>query len=259
MSLSIVIPVYNSETILDTLITTLKNEIEKDFSKIKYEIFLINDNSFDNSWEKILSIANNNNNIKGINLKNNFGQHNAIFCGLIHCQGEYIITMDDDLQHHPKYIKNILNALKFHDACYTNYKKRKHKMWKRFVSWLNNIITSILLDKPFRVYLSSFRGFNKDVLKKIIKFKNSNIYLDSLILSSTKKIKMITVDHYERYEGASNYKLKQLLLLWTDMILNLEIKKFSFASFIGIILKVLVKIFRKKKMTPQFEIKEKTF
>ncbi len=93
----------------------------------------------------------------------------------------------------------------------------------------------------------------------MIKFKNSNIYLDSLILSSTKNIKMITVDHFERYEGASNYKLKQLLLLWTDMILNLEIKKFSFASFIGIILKVLVKIFRKKKMTPQFEIKEKTF
>ena len=67
----------------------------------------------------------------------------------------------DSSQHHPKYIKNILNALKFHDACYTNYKKRKHKMWKRFVSWLNNIITSILLDKPFRVYLSSLEVLTK--------------------------------------------------------------------------------------------------
>ena len=137
--------------------------------------------------------------------------------------------------------------------------KRKHKNWKKFVSWSNNIVTSFLLNKPFYIYLSSFRGLKKNIIKKIKNFKDPNVYLDSLIISSTKNIKMITIDHQERYVGESNYNLKKLFILWSDMLLNFSLKPIRFSSILGFILKTLVKFIRRDKKLDQYIIKEKTF
>ena len=259
MKISIVIPVFNSDKILDNLIITISQELKKGINENEFEIILINDFSSDKSWEKIQALAESYKFIKGINLYQNFGQHNAIMAGLNNCTGEHVITMDDDLQHHPKFILDISKTLKNYDACYTYYNKRKHKKWKKFVSWSNNIVTSFLLNKPFYIYLSSFRGMRKDIVKKIINFKEPNVYLDSLIISSTQNIKMITIDHQERYIGESNYDLKKLLILWSNMLLNFSFKPVRFSSFLGLFLKIFVKFVRRDKRSDQYLIKEKTF
>ena len=90
------------------------------------------------------------------------------------------------------------------------------------------------------------------------KFKKSNVYIDGLILKSTKNIGMITIEHYERKFGESNYNIKKLLILWSNMVLNFSFKPFRFASIFGIVLKFIILIFRKKNKIPQFEILEKT-
>ena len=107
MILSIVIPVYNSENILDDLINQISLEIKKKTNLLKdFEIILVNDNSLDNSWNKIKEIANNQNNIIGINLSKNFGQHNALMAGIKNSKGDFLITMDDDIiRHHNRYYK----------------------------------------------------------------------------------------------------------------------------------------------------------
>ena len=124
MKLSIIIPVYNSKNILNTL----AENINKIFfaNHIKIEVILVNDFSLDDSWQEIKILKKKYDFIKGINLKKNYGQHSAIFCGLKNCTGDVIVCMDDDMQHDPKHIPNMLNELKYNDVCYVKYKKREH-------------------------------------------------------------------------------------------------------------------------------------
>ena len=259
MKFSIIVPVYNSAEILHEL----NDRIFKSVSEMKlvnnFELIMINDFSQDKSWDIIKNLSKNNNYIKGINLRKNFGQHNAIMAGLNFCSGEKIITLDDDLQHPPEFFLNILEKLNESEVCYTYYKNRQHIKWKKLVSKINNIVSSFLLNKPFYVYMSSFRGIKKEVVAKIIKFKEPNIYLDSLILNHTDNIGMITVNHYARQKGKSNYTLKKLLILWSNMVLNFSFYPFRLASIFGIVLKFFVKISRKDGNKSQFEISEKTF
>ena len=99
MDLSIVVPVYNSERIVEDLVQKIYFSIEKINSVNSYEIILVNDCSPDNSWKKIKILSKKFNFVKGISLKENFGQHNAIMAGLNDSVGEKIVTIDDDLQH----------------------------------------------------------------------------------------------------------------------------------------------------------------
>ena len=256
MKISIIVPVYNSASMLEELTQRINKTLSNLNFENNYELLFINDASKDNSWETIVRLIEKFSFVKGINLTENFGQHNAIMAGLNNCAGEYIITMDDDLQHPPEFIVNILDKLKTRDVCYTNYRNRKHLGWKKLVSNLNNIISSFILNKPLRIYMSSYRGMNSKIKFKVIKFTNPDVYIDGLIINSAKNIGMISVDHHARKYGESNYNLKKLLLLWSNMILNFSFFPFRTASILGIVLKSVIRLIRKKNTKKQFEILE---
>ena len=110
MELSIVIPVYNSANILPELVKQIELNVKGKINS--YELFLVNDCSKDNSWNVIKELSSNNLFIKGLNLKKNYGQHNSIMAGLNESSGDYIILMDDDLQHPPNRIYDIYSELK---------------------------------------------------------------------------------------------------------------------------------------------------
>ena len=256
MKVSIIVPVYNSSPMLKELVQRIAETMSNLNFENSYELLLINDDSKDDSWNTIKELIKQFSFIKGINLSENFGQHNAIMAGLNNCNGEYIITIDDDLQHPPEFFPDILNELKTKDVCYTNYKNRKHLGWKKFVSNLNNIISSFILNKPFKIYMSSYRGMVRKIQSKIIQFKNSDVYIDGLIINSTKNIGMINVDHHARKLGKSNYNLKKLLILWSNMILNFSFLPFRAVSILGLSLKLIIKLIRKKNKKKQFKILE---
>ena len=175
MYLSIIIPVYNSELILPKLVQEIEQTLIK--SNFEKELIFVNDFSEDNSWFVIKKLVNSYKYIKGINLKKNYGQHNAISAGLSFSSGKYIIMMDDDLQHDPSYILNILNELeKDFDACYVKYLKRKHSMWKKFLSNINHITSSYLSSKSTKLYTSSFKGINRKICKIINDDKNFEVF-----------------------------------------------------------------------------------
>ena len=257
--LSIIVPVYNSQNILPKLINSIFLLLKKE--KIIFEIFLVNDFSQDNSWEVIKNLSSNYKFVKGINLSENFGQHNAIMAALNQCNGKNIITIDDDLQHSPDNIIDIYQELlKGFDVCYVNYLERKHEKWKIFFSYISNIISSFLLNKPLKIYCSSYKGFNRNVLKEIIKYKKSNVYIDGLILNFTRNISMISVPHYPRLEGKSNYNFSKLFGLWCNMIENFPTKPFRLATFVGFFLKLIIILFKKKsKHKKQYAIVNKTY
>jgi undecaprenyl-phosphate 4-deoxy-4-formamido-L-arabinose transferase len=258
MNLSIIVPVYNSSKILKTLVKRIKTNLRTK----NYEIIFINDASLDNSWNEIKKISKKNKKVKGINLSENFGQHSAIFAGLKYAKGKKIITMDDDLQHPPESIEDIVSKLNKCDLCYTIYLGRKHIFWKRSVSWLNNIFSSFLFDKPIHVYLSSFRGFNVKLLNQIVKDKNPIVFIDGLLLKYAKKICVINVRHKKRFTGDSNYKFKNLFSLWFDMISNYHFYPIRIGSFVGLFSKIIVLLIRmlsRKNKVIQYKIKETNF
>ena len=211
IDISIVIPVYNSSEILSELVKKIYQSIKDDFN---FEIILINDKSADNSWDKIKELTLKYKNLQGINLEQNYGQHNAIMAGLNNVKGKYIVMMDDDLQHPPENIKDIVAKLKEgNEVCYVKYINRKHAKWKIFVSWLNNIISSLLISKPIGVYTSSFKGITKSIKNEIIKYKKPQVFIDWLILRETKKISTINVHHLRRYSGKTNYSFKKIFMI----------------------------------------------
>lgn len=260
LSLSIIIPVFNSEKILPSLVENIIFYLNKDLLGQEYEIILINDFSSDNSWQIITELSKKLKNLKGLNLSKNYGQHNAVMAGLNVASGDKIITMDDDFQHHPSNLISFFRKLDECDACYTYYNNRKHNFWKRIISRLNNLFSSFLLDKPIHIYMSSFKGLTRKLLLDIIKYKKNNVYLDYLILKNTQKIKMISTEHHQRLCGDSNYNFKKLLILWSSMVLSLDIFPLRFKSIFIFFVKLLIRlIIKSKNENKQFEISNKTF
>jgi len=120
-SISVVVPVYNSEATLETLSDRISKVLKNHSSK--FELILINDGSNDRSWEIISKLANKYSWIHGINLMRNYGQHNALLCGVRASKYELIITMDDDLQNPPEEIPHLINKIKEgYDVVYGTHK-----------------------------------------------------------------------------------------------------------------------------------------
>ena len=245
MKLSIIIPVYNSEKVLNKLIKSIIKNIK--IKKNLIEIILINDFSIDQSWKEIVNLKKNYKFIKAINLNKNYGQHCAIFCGLKFSNGNFIICMDDDMQHNPKYIDKIVSTLKNgNEVCYVKYFKQKHNFFKVFISKLNNIISSYLMSKTIKIYTSSYKGFTKKIRDKIIKNKSDFVFLDYWMFKYTKKITFINVNHNKRYYGQTNYSFKKLLSLWSNMIFLIQVKEYNLKLFIILFLRFLFKFILNK-------------
>jgi glycosyltransferase involved in cell wall biosynthesis len=256
INLTIVVPVYNSAIVLKKLTEEILFSLEK--HKIIFEIILVNDFSKDDSWKNILDLCKNYQWVKAIDLRKNFGQHNAILAGLNYANGEVIVLMDDDLQHSPKDIFKIYSEIKNgHDVCYASFFERKHSFLKVLGSNVNNYFASVFLKKAFNLYLSPFKGFSDSIKNEIIKYKGSSVYIDGIILSLTKNISSIQVQHYESQRSfvKSNYTFFKLIKLWSQTIVGYSTIPLRIATFIGLaaslvsLLMVLIIIFIKMNNT----------
>jgi len=240
IAVSIVVPVYRSESILPHLVEKILTEMTKENLADQFELLLVNDNSPDNSWNVITALAKQYTFIKGISLRRNFGQHNATMAGLNHVSGQSIIIMDDDLQHPPESIGAMLQALSNgYDVCYTRYLNRKHNAWKTLGSNFNNWAANKLLGKPKDLYLSSFKAIRRELVDEIIQYDGPYAYIDGLILDLTSAITSINIEHQERLEGEGNYQLFNSISLWLKMATSFSVLPLRFASLMGFMLAFL--------------------
>lgn len=239
-TLSIVIPVYRSAPILPKLVELIKAEMDAEGLADRFELILVNDCSPDNSWHVIRTLAGSNAFIKGITLRRNVGQHNAIMAGLNHADGEYVVLMDDDLQHPPSAIADIVKALAAgYDVCYTNYLNRQHAAWKKLGSWFNDWMATRLLGKPKGLYLSSFKGLRREIVQEVIRYDGPYTYIDGLILDVTRSITTVDIEHQARFEGESNYTFTRLLSLWMKMATSFSVFPLRLATYAGFALAAL--------------------
>lgn len=255
--LSIVVPVYGSEKILPLLVAQIYQAITAMECANRFELILVNDGSPDNSWSVISDLARQYDFIRGVSLRRNFGQHNAIMAGLNFARGDFAILMDDDLQHPPQAISEIVKALSNGcDVCYTRYIGRKHAAWKIIGSRFHDWIATRLLNKPKGLYLSSFKGLRRDIVREIIRYDGPYAYVDGLILDITRAITMIDVHHQDRHEGEGNYNLRRSLSLWLKMATSFSVMPLRVATFAGFALAavsmvMLLFIFLEKIMNPE--------
>ncbi|WP_084397496.1 glycosyltransferase family 2 protein [Hydrogenophaga pseudoflava] len=236
-AVSIVVPVYRSAQILPTLVEETRQAMQSLGLENRFEIVFVNDASPDNSWETIRTIAAQHSFVRGLRLRKNVGQHNALMAGLRQSRGELVVLMDDDLQHPPQAIGAMIDALsKGFDVCYTRYRNRQHATWKRLGSRFNDAVASLLLDKPRNLYLSSFKAMRRPVVDEVIKYDGPFTYLDGLILGVTGSITSVDIEHRSRLEGASNYTVRKLISLWLKMATSFSVAPLRLATYLGFLL-----------------------
>ena len=185
VDISIVIPVYNSQECLETLHNRLTKMLVGE--NVSYEIIFVNDCSKDNSWSLLKKIAKLDDKVTAINLMNNFGQHNAIMCGLNYSSGQYVVTMDDDLQHPPEEIPKLLDKIreKGHLLVYGQYKQKQHGWFRDLCSKYVNKLLSKITGSGYTV--TSFRIIKKEVVEEIKQFNQFNVMMDVLLKNAVNK------------------------------------------------------------------------
>jgi len=164
--------------------------------------------------------------------------------GLNFIRGEFVVIMDDDLQHPPQAINDMLRALgQNYDVCYTRYLNRQHVAWKKLGSQFNDFIATYLLNKPKGLYLSSFKAIRREVADEMVKYDGPYAYVDGLILDITRSITTIDVEHQARDEGEGNYNLRRSLSLWLKMATSFSVVPLRLATFLGFSMTALSAIF----------------
>lgn len=234
--LSVVIPVYNGAKTIGPLV----DQVCKTIVEYDLEIVLVNDGSGDDSEEVCSQIAISNQAVKCISLRKNFGEHNAVMCGLNHMTGDAVAIIDDDFQNPPSEILKLVHELeKGYDVVYSFYGEKHHHWFRNLGSRFHNCIATLLLKKPKDLYLSTFKAISKEMVQEIIKYRGPFPYIDGLIFRTTRNISSVLVIHAPRAHGESNYTLRKLISIWLNMFLNFSIAPLRIFTLFGIGLLIL--------------------
>jgi len=210
MDLSIIIPVFNGEKTLTELKGRIKNELEHGYT---YEILYVYDCGKDNSWRIIQDLISKDPvHIKGFHLKRNYGQHNAILFGMTRASGDLVVTLDEDLQHDPRFIKDLLITQEKgdFDVVYGIFEKLQHPGFRIRTSEMLRKLLKLFVKQIYPDY-SSYRLMKNKIAMEISAMKNSYNFIDGYIGLTTTNITGIPVKHYKRADGKSSYSYYKLV------------------------------------------------
>ena len=233
IEISVVVPVYNSAPTLSELTERLE-KVLRDLVGKSYEIVFVNDGSADSSWDLLKKMASTNEKIVAVNLTRNFGQHNALMCGFPYAQGEFIITLDDDLQNPPEEIPKLFKEIHSgYDVVYGVYRAKQHSRFRN----LGSAFVQFIYRRTFNidVRLTSFRIMKRDIVCHILSYEKSFTFIDGLICWFTKNIGTAEIEHHKRTVGNTGYSLNKLIMLALNMMTNFSILPLQVSSLVGLI------------------------
>lgn len=234
LDLSIVVPVYNSAGTLGSLLDRLSMVIGPITQS--YEIVLVDDGSPDDSWTVIQALRETYGaHLVAVQLMRNYGQHNTLMCGLGVARGEYVVTMDDDLQNPPEEIPKLLAHIKQHslDLVYGCPSNREHAAWRNLGSnivwhFYRTVFRNPVTPTPFRIM--------RHQLAQSVMFYDLNFtYLDGLLAWCTSRIDGVEVAHHPRVQGSSGYSLGKLLGLALNLYTNFSLIPLQLVSGLGFV------------------------
>ncbi len=234
-TISVIIPVYYAEKTLPVLVPQISQVMQHITSA--YEIILVNDGSQDRSWQVISELAKSNPAVRGINLMRNYGQHNAVLCGIREAKYELSVTMDDDLQHDPQSIPLMIAELdKGYDMIYGSPKEEQHGIFRDLASVITKITLSTVMNTKSARHVSALRIFRTRLRNAFNGYNGPSVSIDVLLSWGTTKIGYIEVDHHERTEGVSHYTFKKLVLHALNMITGFSTLPLRISTAVGFVL-----------------------
>jgi len=238
--ISVVIPCFNSELTLPELNERLKKVLDK--LEGSYEIIYVNDASKDRTVFLLKDIALKDQRIIAIDLMFNVGQFRAVMCGLENSSGNYVVTMDDDLQHPPEEIPKLYYELKNNselDAVIGKYIKREHSLIRKMGSVLARKIRGRVFNKPKDFHPTSFRCLNRPLVDAVISHKTMFPAISMLIFRSSARVSSIEVFHEQKKLGVSNYNLARLVKIFINHTFSYTSLPLKYISFLGISISIV--------------------
>lgn len=232
--LSIIVPCYNEEEVIEVTYKRLTNVLKN--LKIKYEILFINDGSQDNTLNILLSLIKKDPSIKIISFSRNFGHQSAVAAGLNYCKGDFALIIDADLQDPPEIIPDMLKKLKEEKAnvVYGVRKKRQGEtIFKKTTAWLFYKIINFLSDIPLPENTGDFRLIDRKVIDSFNNLPEKNKYIRGLI--SWIGFKQIPYYYVRepRYAGETKYPLSKMIQFATSALLYFTRKPLKLATQLG--------------------------
>lgn len=232
--ISVVIPCYNSENSIRKIVEELVDVLSVQ-SAYDFEIILVNDYSSDTTWDKISEMALNNNKIVAINFSKNFGQSSALLAALNHVTGDYIVAMDDDGENNPSDIMKLIYKInEGYDCVFAEYEAVR-TAFREFGSKLNNLMATVLIDKPPEISLSNFYVMRRFIADEIMRYDNAYPYFIGLLLRATQNLGTVPLVRGKRMYGHSGYTFKRLLSLWFNGFTAFSVKPLRIATLLGAI------------------------
>lgn len=232
MNISVVIPVYNSSTILTELVARLGPVLES--AAGEYELILVNDGSRDGSWEVICDLVSSYRWVRGVNLMRNYGQHNALLCGIRLVRNETIVTMDDDLQHLPEEIPKLLKKLdEGYDVVYGTPAQEQHGLLRDAASVVTKSALQATIGAETARMVSAFRAFRTMLCQAFADYRGSFVSLDVLLTWGTTRFTAVPLMHQARRAGDSNYTLWKLVTHAFNMMTGFSTVPLQMASILG--------------------------
>ena len=231
LTLSVVIPVYNSASTLEEL----HRRVTAAVSPLgDFELILVDDGSRDASWEQIEKLAGKDARVVGFRMGRNFGQHPALLAGIRAARGKTVITLDDDLQNPPEEIPKLLEGLRAgFDVVYGTPDAMQHHAARNFASWVTKLALQTVMNADTARKVSAFRAFRTSLRKCFGAYRSPFVNLDVLFTWGTARIGNVTVKHCPRQQGKSGYNFRRLAKHALNMITGFSAVPLQVATVIG--------------------------
>ena len=230
MNLSIVVPVYKGENLIESLVAQLSQTLPT-FAN-QYEIILINDGSPDNSWLLIQNLTHKYKWVRGICMMRNYGQHNATLCGVRLARYEVVVTMDQDLQHPPEEIPRLLAKLEEgYDVVYGSPRKLPQGFMRNLMTASIKWMLAKVIGLPSVRNVSAFRVFRTNLREAFANFQNPSLILDVLLSWGTTRFTSVEVNISQAER--TNYSFKMLARAAMLILIGYSTLPLRFASWVG--------------------------
>ena len=234
-SISVIIPVYNSEGSLDPLVQRLHEALRP--LTDRYEFILVNDGSRDGSWKVVQRLARECPSVvRGFNMMRNYGQHNALLCGIRAARHDIIVTIDDDLQNPPEEIGRLLQGLhQGFDVVYGTPTVETHGFWRDLASRVTKMALQGAMGAETAKKVSAFRAFRTSLRNAFSDYRSPFLSIDVLLTWGASRFSAIPVRHDPRTIGQSNYTFRHLVTHAANMMTGFTILPLQLASVTGFV------------------------
>jgi undecaprenyl-phosphate 4-deoxy-4-formamido-L-arabinose transferase len=235
--ISVVVPVYNSQATLGELLRRLAAVLPSLASQ--FEVILVNDGSRDESWRVIAQLAAEYPFVSGIEMMRNYGQHNALLCGIRAARFDRIVTLDDDLQNPPEEIGKLLAKLEEgYDVVYGKPQAMTHGVFRNLASQITKFVLKQAMGAETARNISAFRIFRTVVRDAFGTYRSPYVSIDVLLTWGTSRFIAVDVKHDARTVGVSNYTLRKLLTHAFNLVTGFSTWPLQVASLIGFVFTV---------------------